>query len=569
MPPSHIAVLGGGISGLSAAHHLARRYPTTLITLLEKDSRLGGWIRSERMRVSDGAGNSASVLLEVGPRHLKAPTRSRLHSAYVLELVNQLGIEDGIVKGPMPGAPDAMQLVSMPAVNANPSTPAELMLLPDRWSDLDPWEHPSHRLLMRAAFSNVANGTRHHNYDLGNLSKAGRWLKGRSASLLDENVQQYLEKRFKNPVVADILGTAVVHGALAADARFLSVAIAFPDVYRLERLGVGSVVRGLIHERSFQYLFGSRYSKKHIPGELARHGLDTGDLPERLQDTAVFSFKQGLATLTDALEHALLRCENVRLLKGAAVDHIKGHGRGEFLIGITPDKKRKQPFPRMDSPPVSHLISTVPIPTLERLFQNGDRNPNDGKIFFPWTQPGSNHFPYASVVVVNLVFPPSDTPLHPPGLGFLVPRPANGYDSLPNRGILSVSFDSRNVGPAQDYALGEKTRGEVGSSRFTKMSVMLGGPFPLTPALVDPPTVVRNVSTYLGRDLPKPVLSRVHILPRCFPAYTLGHSTKVQHVQKVARPAKVAVVGAGVAGADVDTCVAVARAAALGKWLDE
>lgn len=36
MPPSHIAVLGGGISGLTAAYYLAQRYPNTLISVLEK-----------------------------------------------------------------------------------------------------------------------------------------------------------------------------------------------------------------------------------------------------------------------------------------------------------------------------------------------------------------------------------------------------------------------------------------------------------------------------------------------------------------------------------------------------
>ena len=81
MPPSNIAILGGGLSGLSAAFHLARRYPTVPITLLEKSQRLGGWVRSERVRVQDANGHEASVLLEAGPRTLRPNGKS------VLELV--------------------------------------------------------------------------------------------------------------------------------------------------------------------------------------------------------------------------------------------------------------------------------------------------------------------------------------------------------------------------------------------------------------------------------------------------------------------------------------------------
>ncbi len=79
--PTHIAVLGGGLSGLSSAFHLSRRYPAAHITLLERSSRLGGWVRSERVNVRDGNGNQARVLLERGPRTLRPNGRA------VLELV--------------------------------------------------------------------------------------------------------------------------------------------------------------------------------------------------------------------------------------------------------------------------------------------------------------------------------------------------------------------------------------------------------------------------------------------------------------------------------------------------
>ena len=80
-----ITVVGGGISGLSAAFHLARRFPAATgarITLVEKAQRLGGWVRAERVRVADGHGRKAEILLESGPRTL------RPNSKAILELVS-------------------------------------------------------------------------------------------------------------------------------------------------------------------------------------------------------------------------------------------------------------------------------------------------------------------------------------------------------------------------------------------------------------------------------------------------------------------------------------------------
>ena len=82
MPPSHIAILGGGLTGLCSAFHLSRRFPFASITLLEKVPRCGGWVRSERVCVNDKQGNVASFVLEAGPRTLRPNAKS------VLELVS-------------------------------------------------------------------------------------------------------------------------------------------------------------------------------------------------------------------------------------------------------------------------------------------------------------------------------------------------------------------------------------------------------------------------------------------------------------------------------------------------
>lgn len=79
--PAHVAILGGGLSGLSAAFHLSRRFPNALITVIEKHNKLGGWAQSDRIVVKDEHGQTCSVLLESGPRTLRPNANS------VLELV--------------------------------------------------------------------------------------------------------------------------------------------------------------------------------------------------------------------------------------------------------------------------------------------------------------------------------------------------------------------------------------------------------------------------------------------------------------------------------------------------
>jgi protoporphyrinogen/coproporphyrinogen III oxidase len=79
----HVAVLGGGIAGLAAAHALAG---DARVTVLEADRRFGGKVRSERI---------AGAVVDVGAESLLA----RVPAA--IELCSELGLEDELVA---PGA---------------------------------------------------------------------------------------------------------------------------------------------------------------------------------------------------------------------------------------------------------------------------------------------------------------------------------------------------------------------------------------------------------------------------------------------------------------------------------
>ena len=62
----NVAILGGGITGLTTAFYLSKFLPETRITLFEGSSRLGGWLHSKQVDVGNG-----KVVFEQGPRTLR------------------------------------------------------------------------------------------------------------------------------------------------------------------------------------------------------------------------------------------------------------------------------------------------------------------------------------------------------------------------------------------------------------------------------------------------------------------------------------------------------------------
>lgn len=65
-PIKNVAVVGGGITGLTSAFYLSRSCPEIGITLFEGSDRLGGWVQSTIVNVGSG-----KVIFESGPRNLR------------------------------------------------------------------------------------------------------------------------------------------------------------------------------------------------------------------------------------------------------------------------------------------------------------------------------------------------------------------------------------------------------------------------------------------------------------------------------------------------------------------
>ena len=214
----------------------------------------------------------------------------------------------------------------------------------------------------------------------------------------------------------------------------------------------------------------------------------------------------------------------------------------------------------------THVISALPLPALDAIVP---QQPSARSL------PHLRVNPHSTVIVVNLVFPATTTtPLHPPGFGYLVPRPEQGYPVAESAseheehepGLLGVVFDTASL-PEQDDA--------DGATRFTKMTAMIGGPYPLPrapdsggpdddPALLA--TVLPLISAQLGGPpLPEPVHYAVHRNEESIPTYLVGHTARMKELSRVLRERwgrRMKVVGAGVGGVSVADCVKAGRQAA-------
>ncbi len=239
----------------------------------------------------------------------------------------------------------------------------------------------------------------------------------------------------------------------------------------------------------------------------------------------------------------------------------------------------------------THIISALPLPVLDSILlypsTREDERRHDGG-----ADSGGGHplphllaNPYSTITVLNLVFaaPPAPRQFHPPGFGYLIPRPEGGYDArhVPGAGagagLLGVVFDTASL-PEQDG-------GEYdGAGRFVKMSAMLGGPYASSSSLSDEEqpasallaSVLPLISAQLGGSdpLPTPVHYAVHRNVESIPMYLVGHPTRMEELRRVLREkwgGRLKVVGAGADGVSVSDCIKAGRQAGrqVAAYLEE
>ncbi|KAF8323208.1 Protoporphyrinogen oxidase [Clavulina sp. PMI_390] len=565
MPTSRVAVLGGGISGLSAAYHLSRLLPPSArIVLLERQQRLGGWLQSTPLTTQDDSDKDSGRVLEAGPRTL------RPNSLAIMELIHRLELDNSLVIVPKthPAArarfidfpPLTLLPASLPSLLASPANPALRGLLPAILAE--PFRTSSPPAIANNILSEAATGV--------------------AAKVLDKDESLYslISRRFGDRFAREYL-SAIIHGIYATDARALSVRATFPFLWDASR------------SPSSSSSLSDGSSRSILREPAPRHNYyDTGAIEAKLKGAAMYTFRGGIQTLSDALRRNLQDTPNVELWTGVGATRIVPREEGIEIFTTT---GATQPFM------ATHVVSAVQLPILDKLLKTGS-------VYLPHLDAKTN--PASSVLVVNLIFPPQTTPsasspsqgpnssagalLHPDGFGCLVPRPQSGYltqaevDARANsRGPdEEVDISHALLGVVFDSAVDPDAGSPSATEQPTRLTLMLGGPHPLPQTISTNPTsnvdlnrfippllrhLARTLSWPSSSPIPTPSRIRAEYHQNCIPIYTLGHVQRMRELKQALGfdtakgpwKGRLHVVGAGVRGISLGDCVSSGRDAAF------
>ncbi|EAS35752.3 protoporphyrinogen oxidase [Coccidioides immitis RS] len=517
----NVAVIGGGITGLATAYHLAKDQ-STKVTIWERSDRLGGWLDSERINVNIGG----DVLFDYGPRTLRATA-----SAFsTLELINEFGLEKQILRtgihdaasrnryiyypdhlvrlpGPQPGAGLLVNLISNaigvftePALKSLPWALATEPLRPSRPKDLD-----------------------------------------------DESVGDFVARRLGKDV-ADNIVSAVFHGIYAGDIYKLSVKTILPRIweYEISRRGIfGSLLNT---KRTLHLPYDLYHEGKIIREEKGKEFLSK--IGSYISGASVFALKGGMGQLVEALDTSLSNSPNVEIITGSSVDHIE----------------RRDTQWRIGAKDYNCVVSTTSSAELRR--QIAPILTNTGALVAL-----ESHNYAVNVMVVNFFFrSPNLVPVH--GFGYLIPR-SIPLEQNPERALGVVFMSDSNVG--QDTARGTKLTVMIGGHWWDGWR---DGDFPDERSGIQMAKAVLKRHLHINEE---PIVAKAKLLKNAIPQYTVGHTARMKdlHFSLSHVAPGIRLAGAWYTGVGVNDCTRAARLTAhsilsgkreetgLEKYLDE
>jgi protoporphyrinogen/coproporphyrinogen III oxidase len=510
-PPQRIAILGAGITGLSAAYHLLA-IPSNnppKVTIYEKSSRVGGWVQSKYVDVSDGSGQ---VLFESGARNVRPAVPVGLATISMWE---QLGLGPNMIVTPKNSVaakkrwlyyPD--HLVELPGPGRG--------VLKNLWS-----------LLTEPAFKGY----------LGDLAYEMS-VPPRGNEVEDESVGAFVTRRLRgNRQLVDKVASAVLHGIYAGDAWQLSARSVLGDAWWAEKKG-GSVTRGMMVLGREGWM---RRARADLLAWLTQTGRPSAETMLKVANASTVTLDGGLDMMAVTLRKALEQFGGVQFKMETEINSIATTEDGEAIELTTAEDETPERF--------DQIISTIPSKTLSYV-TTSEANPESLSTLA--------RTPAVTVNVVNLFYNEPDL-LPIQGFGYLIPQ-ATPFDQNPEL-ALGVVFDSDVVPLGQDrLQILDTSKPE--QPRGTKVTVMLGGHwYNSLDSIPDEDLALQHAKNILKRHMKITAEPAAHLVTQqkdCIPQYTVGHVTRLQtaHNELLRRfKGHLKVAGCSYSGVGLNDCV--------------
>ncbi|XP_011698396.1 PREDICTED: protoporphyrinogen oxidase [Wasmannia auropunctata] len=355
-------ILGGGISGLSAAYYALNDARLSSVILLEASNRLGGWIRSRR--------SPSGAVFEQGPRTVRTAGSAGENT---LNLVEDLQLSDKLIHIGLHHPAAGKRLIYMGEV---------LHFLPNSigsffktWSLLD-------RPLINRIWTD---------------------LRAPKVSKEDESVHSFVQRRLGRDIADNLIGPMIC-GICAGDAREISVNFLLKSLFEAEQEH-GSIVKGLLAKR-LKGLFSKSDDKKadaakkdDVDNGVAARPLTLAE-KARKERLMLWGLRGGLEQLPQAL------ADNVKR-RGAKIQ------TGKRCEKLTFQSDRVELSVNGEPQECSRVISSLCAKDLAELLREQH----------PGLSAELRAIPTVTVGVVNLEFQGNVLPLQ--AFGFLVPPKEN------------------------------------------------------------------------------------------------------------------------------------------------